>query len=107
MSVAEQTNGRPPDEDFIIIFEASPLRRFSDPVCGTKAGGHRVEAVGARGHSEGGRCAHSGECHQRQRDRAIGFLPPGQLKMSWHRSNETSKRRNCIPGVGPLLDFHL
>ncbi len=23
--------------------------------------------------------------------------------MAWHRSNQTSKRLNCIPGVGPLL----
>jgi transposase len=23
--------------------------------------------------------------------------------MAWHRSNPTSKRLNCIPGVGPLL----
>ena len=23
--------------------------------------------------------------------------------MTWHRSNQTSKRLNCIPGVGPLL----
>jgi transposase len=22
---------------------------------------------------------------------------------AWHRSNQTSKRLNCIPGVGPLL----
>ena len=23
--------------------------------------------------------------------------------MAWHRSNQTSQRLNCIPGVGPLL----
>jgi transposase len=23
--------------------------------------------------------------------------------MAWHRSNQTSKRLNCVPGVGPLL----
>ena len=23
--------------------------------------------------------------------------------LAWHRSNQTSKRLNCIPGVGPLL----
>src|SRR5215471_5257985 len=26
-----------------------------------------------------------------------------RMIMAWHRSNQTSKRRNCIPGVGPLL----
>jgi transposase len=26
-----------------------------------------------------------------------------RMIMAWHRSNETSKRLNCIPGVGPLL----
>src|ERR1700739_1495914 len=26
-----------------------------------------------------------------------------RMIMSWHRSNQTSKRLNCIPGVGPLL----
>src|SRR6266567_1349951 len=26
-----------------------------------------------------------------------------RLIMAWHRSNEASKRLNCIPGVGPLL----
>ena len=26
-----------------------------------------------------------------------------RLIMAWHRSNPTSKRLNCIPGVGPLL----
>jgi transposase len=26
-----------------------------------------------------------------------------ELIMAWHRSNQTSKRLNCIPGVGPLL----
>jgi transposase len=25
------------------------------------------------------------------------------MLMAWHRSNQTSKRLNCIPGVGPLL----
>jgi Transposase IS116/IS110/IS902 family len=23
--------------------------------------------------------------------------------LAWHRCNQTSKRLNCIPGVGPLL----
>jgi hypothetical protein len=23
--------------------------------------------------------------------------------LAWHRSDQTSKRLNCIPGVGPLL----
>jgi transposase len=26
-----------------------------------------------------------------------------RMIMAWHRSNQTSKRLNCIPGVGPLL----
>ena len=26
-----------------------------------------------------------------------------RMIMAWHRSNQTSKRPNCIPGVGPLL----
>jgi transposase len=26
-----------------------------------------------------------------------------RIIMAWHRSNQTSKRLNCIPGVGPLL----
>ena len=26
-----------------------------------------------------------------------------RMNMAWHRSNQTSKRLNCIPGVGPLL----
>jgi transposase len=26
-----------------------------------------------------------------------------RMIMVWHRSNQTSKRLNCIPGVGPLL----
>src|SRR5947208_3425866 len=26
-----------------------------------------------------------------------------RLIMAWHRNNQTSKRLNCIPGVGPLL----
>jgi transposase len=26
-----------------------------------------------------------------------------RMIMAWHRSNPTSKRLNCIPGVGPLL----
>ena len=26
-----------------------------------------------------------------------------RMIMAWHRSNSTSKRLNCIPGVGPLL----
>ena len=30
----------------------------------------------------------------------LGF---DRMIMAWHRSNQTSKRLNCIPGVGPLL----
>jgi transposase len=30
----------------------------------------------------------------------LGF---DRMIMAWHRSNPTSKRLNCIPGVGPLL----
>src|SRR5438552_9561330 len=26
-----------------------------------------------------------------------------RMILAWHRSNQTSKRLNCIPGVGPLL----
>src|SRR6516165_9144072 len=26
-----------------------------------------------------------------------------RMIMAWHRSNPTSKRLNCVPGVGPLL----
>jgi transposase len=26
-----------------------------------------------------------------------------RMILTWHRSNQTSKRLNCIPGVGPLL----
>ncbi len=26
-----------------------------------------------------------------------------RMLLAWHRSNQTSKRLNCIPGVGPLL----
>ena len=26
-----------------------------------------------------------------------------RMIMAWHRSNQTSKRLNCIPGVGPLM----
>ena len=26
-----------------------------------------------------------------------------RMIMAWHRSNQTSRRLNCIPGVGPLL----
>ena len=26
-----------------------------------------------------------------------------RMIMAWHRSNQTGKRLNCIPGVGPLL----
>ena len=31
------------------------------------------------------------------------ILDFGRMIMAWHRSNQTSKRLNCIPGVGPLL----
>src|SRR5262250_2859467 len=30
-----------------------------------------------------------------------------RMIMAWHRSNQTSKRLNCIPGVGPLLSTAL
>jgi len=30
-----------------------------------------------------------------------------RMIMAWHRSNQTSKRLNCIPGVGPLLASQL
>ena len=30
-----------------------------------------------------------------------------RMIMAWHRSNQTSKRLNCIPGVGPLLAIAL
>ena len=26
-----------------------------------------------------------------------------RMIIAWHRPNQTSKRLNCIPGVGPLL----
>src|SRR2546430_17660626 len=26
-----------------------------------------------------------------------------RMILAWHRNNQTSKRLNCIPGVGPLL----
>src|ERR1700716_4634911 len=26
-----------------------------------------------------------------------------RMIMAWHRSNQTSKRLHCIPGVGPML----
>ena len=31
------------------------------------------------------------------------ILDFGRLILAWHRSDPTSKRLNCIPGVGPLL----
>ena len=30
-----------------------------------------------------------------------------RMILAWHRSNQTSKRLNCIPGVGPLLSTAL
>ena|ERR1700731_3573111 len=30
-----------------------------------------------------------------------------RMIMAWHRSNPTSKRLNCIPGVDPLLATHV
>src|SRR5262245_20384016 len=29
-----------------------------------------------------------------------------RMIMAWYRSNQTSKRLNCIPGVGPLLSTY-